>query len=83
MRLRQSKKTGKDFWGCSEYPKCDGIAWINEEPKETPKSGGLKKAIGGGNEEVLEALRKIWVEIESLRKEFKEFVRIFGGKQDE
>ena len=27
MGLRTSKRTKKQFWGCSQYPKCDGTLW--------------------------------------------------------
>lgn len=80
------RKEGKNgvYFACPNWQKngsgCEGE--IIFPPKETPKSGRFQKATGGGDIEVLDALRKIWVEIEELRKEFKEFVRIFGGKEE-
>lgn len=30
MTKRKGKKTGKEFWGCSKYPECKGIEWIEK-----------------------------------------------------
>jgi len=72
-----SKKTGKLYenYKCG---KCSYIEWVDDIK---PKTQGFEKAVGGGgNEEVLNALREVYKEIEELRKEFKEFVRIFSNK---
>jgi ssDNA-binding Zn-finger/Zn-ribbon topoisomerase 1 len=39
MKERTAKMSGKKFWGCSAFPKCDGVVWPNkakEPPKSTP-----------------------------------------------
>ena len=74
-----SRKTGKEYhlWGCSNFPTCK---YVYHE--ETPKSGGFQKGIGGDNTEVLKALRVIYIEIDELKKEFKEFTKIFIDKQE-
>ena len=66
-----SKKTNKPyhFWGCSAYPKCEYV--YQEEKPETPKtSGGFQKAVGG-NEEIMNALREIYKEIDDSVIRFK------------
>ena len=40
MTLRTAKKTGKNFWGCPMFPKCNGTVWINTY---TPKPEIVKK----------------------------------------
>ncbi|MSR65641.1 MAG: hypothetical protein EXS18_07675 [Verrucomicrobiae bacterium] len=30
MLLRTGRKTGKQFWGCSTYPQCDGKVWMDD-----------------------------------------------------
>ena len=30
MVLRTGRKTGKQFWGCSTYPRCEGKVWIGD-----------------------------------------------------
>ena len=78
------KKPNKPFWVCPNWTKdgtgCEGEIWF--PPRETKKTGGFQKAVPtiANHQEIMEALRKLWVEIESLKKEFKEFVKIFGKK---
>ena len=58
----------RSAWKISKYPF-----------KETPESGGFQKAVGG-DEKVLEALRKIYAKIDNLERQFKDFIIIFGNK---
>lgn len=74
-QLRIMKGKYGQFWGCPQYQTCG----FKGRKIETTPSEGLQKAVPG-NEEVLEALRKLWVSIEDFKKEFREFVRIFGEK---
>jgi restriction system protein len=30
MVLREGRRSGKSFWGCSTYPRCTGKVWIDE-----------------------------------------------------
>lgn len=30
MVLRKSKKTNREFYGCSHYPQCNGVIWGDE-----------------------------------------------------
>ncbi len=74
-----SKKTNKEyhFWGCSNFPEC---RYVYRE--EAPKTGGLQKAVVGGNEEIIKGLREIWIELEKLNKNFNNFCQIFGEKKE-
>ena len=35
MIQRESKKTGKKFWGCSKFPRCNGMSFENTYEKKT------------------------------------------------
>jgi len=64
-----SRKNNKPFhfWGCSAYPSCD-YTW-----RPAPKRDNQHK-------ETLSALREVYKEVISLRKDFQDFVKIFGEK---
>jgi ATP-dependent DNA helicase UvrD/PcrA len=36
MVLREAKKTGKKFWGCPMFPKCNGTVWMGTYTKSEP-----------------------------------------------
>ena len=71
------KKTGEKTYWC---PDC-----YDEWKKSQATSTGFKKTVEpkyvGNNDEVLKALREIWLKIDNLEKQFKEFVKIFSNKQ--
>lgn len=75
MLLRE--KDGSKFWGCRNWKECGGKTIPYGVPR--PKPQGFQKAVGG-NEEVMDALRKVYQEIQELRKEFQDFTIIFSDK---
>jgi ssDNA-binding Zn-finger/Zn-ribbon topoisomerase 1 len=66
-----SPKTNQkySFWGCSNYPRCQFI-W--RPPPKTEVQ----------HEEIMDALRKLWIKMDGLEKNFKAFTQIFS-KVDE
>jgi len=77
-----SQKTGKRFhlWGCQNFPNCRYVY------RETlvPKPPGFQKAVEEKDqgETILRGLREIYIKLDSLEKEFREFAKIFGNKQE-
>ena len=60
---RRSKKRGKAFWGCANYPNCDFVIWdkpvlekcpdcgnIGAESKSNKTRGEYRKCLKCGNE---------------------------------
>jgi DNA topoisomerase I len=41
LAVRRSKKRGKPFYGCSNYPTCDFVVWDKPVPEECPSCGYL------------------------------------------
>jgi DNA topoisomerase-1 len=39
LAVRRSKKRGKAFYGCSNYPECDFVVWDKPVPEECPNCG--------------------------------------------
>jgi DNA topoisomerase-1 len=39
LAVRRSKKRGKAFYGCSNYPVCDFVVWDKPVPEECPNCG--------------------------------------------
>jgi DNA topoisomerase I len=39
LAVRRSKKRGKPFYGCSNYPECDFVVWDKPVPEECPNCG--------------------------------------------
>ena len=66
-----SKKNGKpyDFYSCSAYPNCN-YTW------RPPSKESLR------HEEVMKALRELWLKIDKMEKEFSAFTLIFSKDKD-
>ncbi len=67
-----SKKTGKPyhFFSCPNYPACDYTKQADEWKKVPPP-----------NDEVMDALRKIYAKLEEMHTDFKAFTEIFSKKE--
>lgn len=54
MILRTAKNSGKNFWGCSRFPKCNGTIWINTfEKKVIEKIDTPQNVIGSPQQEAI------------------------------
>jgi len=70
-----SKKTGKpynEFYACSVRD----CGWTWKKPTQQQLEGEKR------HEEVMDALRKLWVAVEEMKKEFKSFTVIFGKNEE-
>ena len=43
--LKKTSKTGKVFYGCANYPKCDFVTWDTPAPKLCPTCGSFMKSV--------------------------------------
>jgi ATP-dependent DNA helicase UvrD/PcrA len=47
MILRTAKSNGKNFWGCSKFPRCKGVSWINTYEKKVIEKIALPNNVIG------------------------------------
>jgi ssDNA-binding Zn-finger/Zn-ribbon topoisomerase 1 len=78
-------KGADKFFGCPNYRNCGAktIAFQGQKTYPKPTYTPQQTSPSGGNSDVLLALREVYKEVASLRKEFSEFAIVFGNKQVE
>lgn len=60
MVLRTAKNSGKKFWGCPMFPKCNGTVWINTYVKTEIVKTELPQDVKGSDQQV-----KIWESVQN------------------
>lgn len=60
MVLREAKKTGKKFWGCPMFPKCNGTVWINTFVKDVIVKKEIPQDVKGSDQQV-----KVWESVQN------------------
>lgn len=77
-----SKKTGnsyKAFYSCA----CGKTAPSIQREPQNSSWGKVTPEYTGGNEEIMNALREVYKELVALRKDFHDFVVVFGAGKEE